>query len=227
MLRLTLAFLLLAGIGGTAAAQGLGAYIPTPGPQPGFIQSPPIVGTFSPNVPPAAIVPAGGFGYRGVGTGFGGFGGGLYGGYYGYPYAPGYGYPYFGFDPGFSGYGFYNGPSPYQGPVYASPPLEGAGGTSVPLSNTMPARLTIRLPAAGEIWVNGAKQDKAGSEFIVSSNPLGRGESNSFVVKARWERNGTTYEADRTVTVTSGDRSTLTIVSGDPVPAGRTAASDP
>ena len=221
-------FLVLAAAGvaapaGSAPAQGLGAYLPTPGPTPGFISSGPIVGTFSPNVPPAAIVPR--FGgatvapryFPGVGLG----GGGFYGGFYGYPYLSNYGY----LDPGLNGVGFAagvglnGGPSPIPPPPNPVP-LIGAGktdGVQVAVSGVLPARLTVRLPVAGELWVDGKKQDQKAAEYTVTSPPVAAGRSHRFQVKARWTFDGTTYQADRTIDVAAGDRSAVTLVSGDPV----------
>ena len=189
-------------------AQGLGAYIPSAGTRsPGIVRSGPIPGTFSPRVPPAAIVPRFGFARPGFGFGYSGLGFG--GGYYGYPYA---------------GYGLYGdpfGPSPYQPPPLPAAPLittgNGSGGPPVPLSGVRPATLVVRLPSAGELVVNGERQPGPAGEFTVSSDPLARGRDQTFRVHGRWAIDGTTYEADRTVTVEAGDRSKLTIVAGSPV----------
>ena len=211
-------------LGGPAPlrAQGLGATLPGPAPQPGFFPGLPIPGTFSPNVPPAAIVPPGRFPRPvapGLGNGFFGgigFGGGFF--YDGYPFA----YPGLPFVPyyGSAGVGRLGGPSPFQAPR-PSPPLEGAGATprtdlTTVLSNQMPARLRVRLPVAGELWVNGEKQAETAAEFSLASPPAAIGTEVTFQIQSRWMLDRVTYQADRTVRVLAGDRSTLTVVSGDP-----------
>lgn len=212
----TFALAVMAAAPSPAFAQGLGAYIPQAGTRsPGIIRSGPIPGTFSPRVPPAAIVPRFGFARPGIGVGLGspgfGFGGGFYGGYYGYPYA--------GYGPGL--YGNQYGPSPYQPPPVPAPPLIAAGGPTgappAPLSGVRLATLIVRLPAAGTLTVNGVKQPGPAREFTVSSDPVTRGRDQTFRVHGVWAIDGTTYEADRTVTVAAGDRTKLTIVAGSPV----------
>ncbi|MCZ2343594.1 MAG: TIGR03000 domain-containing protein [Bacteroidales bacterium] len=200
--------------GESAFGQGLGAYLPLPGPRPGYFPQVPIVGTFSPQVPPAAIVPRNVIGHRSAYWG-GGFG---LGGGYGYPYF-GYGIP-FGYDPGLS---------MFQDPGPAQPePLIGAGGPpdryTVPLSNQFPAELTVLLPKDGQLWVNGVLQTQTQSQFRLKSNPLLRGTVSRFEIRARWVVDGQTFEATRTVAVQAGDSTKFTIVSGDPIPSGDRAA---
>ncbi|WP_162665801.1 hypothetical protein [Gemmata massiliana] len=85
----------------------------------------------------------------------------------------------------------------------------------VVLANEFPAILSLQLPAAADIWVNGEKVKGGVSEECVLMSPvLKQGEQYTFDVKARWAVNGKTYENVRTVTLGSGDRSRLLVVSG-------------
>jgi len=204
----------------TLQAQGLGATLPIPGPQPGFLPVLPIPGTFSPNLPPAAIVPSAGFAWPMIGqaSGFiGGFGftSGIFlsGPTVFYPWIP-----YLSYGP--AGVGRLGGPSPLQEPQPIAP-LQGAGSTArtdltTVVSNQMPARLRVCLPSAGELWWNGIKQPETASEFHLTSPPARIGTEVRYQILARWKVDGIRYQADRTVRVLAGDRSTLTIVSGDP-----------
>lgn len=226
---------LLTGVfAGPVLSQGLGAYIPGPSPQPGFFPQVPIVGTFSPQVPPAAILPRNVIGFRAAN--FGGFGHGGFGGYgYGYGGGFGYGGGYYGAP--FWGYGNNWGYDPnlsvFQDPgPTRSVPLIGAGGPTgkltVPISNMQPAELKVRLPVAGQLWVNGIPHDQSQSLFQVKSDPIRRGTQTRFEIRARWVVDGKAFEAVRSVDVRSGDTTKLTIVSGDPVSTGdRSAQSRP
>jgi uncharacterized protein (TIGR03000 family) len=81
-----------------------------------------------------------------------------------------------------------------------------------------PATLKVQLPTAGEVWVNGKKTDaKPGTTFTLSSPELNQGQQYTFDVKARWEADGKTYEYSRAVTVDSGKRNAVQVLSGTPV----------
>lgn len=81
-----------------------------------------------------------------------------------------------------------------------------------------PAKLSVELPAAGELWVNGQKTDaRSGTSFALSSPALSEGEQYTFDVKARWEEDGKTYEYTRAVTVEPGKRNAVQVISGTPV----------
>jgi uncharacterized protein (TIGR03000 family) len=88
----------------------------------------------------------------------------------------------------------------------------------VVLANEFPATLTVQLPAAAEVWLDGkkVKGDKA-EEVVLTSPVLGPNQQYTFLVKARWTNKGKTYEAKRAITLNPGDRSRLGIVSGDEV----------
>lgn len=89
---------------------------------------------------------------------------------------------------------------------------------TVILANEFPATLTVQLPAAAEVWLDGkkVKGDKA-EEVVLTSPVLTANQEYTFLVKARWSSKGKTYEAKRAVTLKAGDRSRLGIVSGDEV----------
>lgn len=135
----------------------------------------------------------------------------------GYGYGLGYSGPGFGFGfpGGFYDYGYYNAAPlvlqvPAPAPVRPEP--------TVVLANEFPATLTLQFPAAAEVWLNGAAvPGEAAEERVLASRVLKPGEQFVFDVKARWTAGGKTYESLRTVTLGSGDRSRLLVVSGTEV----------
>ncbi len=103
--------------------------------------------------------------------------------------------------------------SPFAPPAAVQPRR-----TQVAPSNEFPATLVLQLPAAAEVWRDGKKvEGKAAEEWTLTSSVLKAGEQHTFDVKARWSSGGKTYEAKRSVPVTSGNRSRLLVVSGDEV----------
>lgn len=130
----------------------------------------------------------------------------------------------FGFG-GYPGYGYYG----YYGydtvidptiTIYPGPaaPLPAPAEPNVVLVNEFPATLTVRFPAAAEVWLDGKKvKGDAAEEVVLTSPVLKENQEYTFLVKARWESKGKTYEAKRAVTLRSGDRSRLSIISGDEV----------
>jgi uncharacterized protein (TIGR03000 family) len=132
---------------------------------------------------------------------------------WGYPSAP-----YFG-----TGFGY-----PY-GSVVASPPItvnQSVTNVTAPqrsdqaavLANEFPATLTVQFPGTAEVWLGEKKVEGAAAEERVLTSPvLKAGEKYTFDLKARWKSGGKTYEAKRAVTLNSGDRSRLLIVSGEEV----------
>lgn len=82
----------------------------------------------------------------------------------------------------------------------------------------VPAELTIVLPNAGSIVLDG-EPDSAEKvkERRLSSSPLARGTKHTFRVTMRWENEGVTYAAERTVEVEAGEPSKLVIFAGTPV----------
>ena len=57
----------------------------------------------------------------------------------------------------------------------------------------------------------------ANAERVLTSPVLSPNQKYTFNIKARWTTGGKTYEAKRSVTLGSGDRSRLMVVSGDEV----------
>jgi len=89
---------------------------------------------------------------------------------------------------------------------------------TVVLARVYPATLTLQFPAEAEVWLDGKKvSDTKKEEQVLTSPPLRMGEQHTFDVKARWIQKGKTFEAKRSVTVNPGDRSRLSIISGNEV----------
>jgi uncharacterized protein (TIGR03000 family) len=139
----------------------------------------------------------------------------------GAPYAPfsplGYGFhgPLFGFGPFFNPY-----PDPpivivVEAPP-ALPPVPVEPG--VVLANEFPATLSVQFPAPARVWVNGTALAGGAKEvWALESGALRVGTPHTFEFKARWELNGKSYEATRSIGVRAGDRSRLQVVSGTEV----------
>ncbi len=88
----------------------------------------------------------------------------------------------------------------------------------VVLAQEFPATLALQFPAAAEVWLDGKKvSGSAKEEQVLKSPVLQPTQTYTFLVKARWEKDGKTYEAKRSVTLGPGDHSRLLIVSGDEV----------
>lgn len=160
----------------------------------------------------------------------------VYGGYFGssiFPYASGFypGYPY-GYPGLYGNTSLYGGVPPATGlvgtnfgptPVETPPaviPLQPAGTAPsnpfpVTLSGTGAATLVVSLPSTGDVWFNGVKQKDGGKEYTLTSPDLRAGDSHKFEVRAEWTADGKRYRADRTVSVSAGDRQKLTLVLGD------------
>jgi uncharacterized protein (TIGR03000 family) len=123
---------------------------------------------------------------------------------------------------------FPGGVLPYYGYGYPQPqivivptPVPFVQGTQAPPERTVipgnefPATLVLEFPADVELWINGEKADeKPTNEWTLTSPVLKLGESYTFKVKAQWKAGGKTYQAERTITVPSGERSRAIVVSG-------------
>jgi len=89
---------------------------------------------------------------------------------------------------------------------------------AVVLAQEFPATLALQFPASAEVWLDGKKVSSSGKEEQVLKSPVLRPDQTyTFLVKARWEKGGKTYEAKRAVTLGPSDHSRLLIVSGDEV----------
>jgi uncharacterized protein (TIGR03000 family) len=145
--------------------------------------------------------------------------------------SPGYrgpGYPFFGIWGGYGGSGSpysYGSGSSYspntssmisrQAPRYV-PPVRTAA--QMAQANAYPAVLTVQLPAAGEVWLNGRKSDgKPTEEWTLKSPVLEVGQRFEFEVRARWEANGKALEYQRTLALDGGNRSRIVVVGGSEV----------
>jgi len=169
---------------------------------------------------------------HGGGHGGGGFrGGGYRGGLGGYhpnygPHSLRYGHrPYFGYgfylydygdgyDPDYDGYGPYPWADPSAG---YSTGNESAPQRSVVLSGEFPAVLTLEFPAPAEVWLDGKKVGGEAANVRTLSSPVLRpGDRYTFHVKADWTVKGQTYGYNRDVTLETGARSRVLVVSGTP-----------
>jgi uncharacterized protein (TIGR03000 family) len=80
------------------------------------------------------------------------------------------------------------------------------------------ATLTLQLPAAADVRLNGEPQaSSADTTRTLSSAPLKLGSEFKFNVRARWVEGGITYEATPSSTVRAGERGQLTVYAGTPV----------
>jgi uncharacterized protein (TIGR03000 family) len=123
----------------------------------------------------------------------------------------GYGYGY-----GYSPYFVVPGAYGYDQPAVEEPPA--SPGRVVELSNEYPATLTLEFPAAAKVWLDGkAVEGEAGTVRELNSPVLKTGQTYTFKVKAQWDVKGKSYEYTREVTLGSGDRSKLLVMSGTPV----------
>ena len=132
---------------------------------------------------------------------FGFWGGGYWGGFY----SPGYYYP-----------GLFAQPqvlvpapvAPVVNPARAAEDADRAAAYA-------PAALTLALPVAADVWLDGEKQpSSADATRTLQSAPLKLGAEYTFRVRARWVEGGTTYEASPTSTVRAGERGKLTVYAG-------------
>ena len=132
----------------------------------------------------------------------------------GYSYRPYFGYGFYPYDygdeygPDYYGYGPYAGS--WTGPTggyYPGPQLSGES----------PAVLTLEFPAPAEVWLDGKKvEGEAAAVRTISSPILKPGARYTFHIKAGWTVKGETYGYNRDVTLETGARSRLLVLSGTP-----------
>ena len=216
MFRIMTTLVALTAFGGFAQAQRT---LPlSPGIQPGASFGPGL--QYLPLTTPRFIAPNHGFGGTALrfgpgynfnrGFGYGGFGYSGFG-FGGFSYLP-YGYAGYGY-----GYPTYGYSSNYGPNATAGIPLPQAS-PGIALANEFPAVLTLRFPAAAEVWLNGERMPgEPGQERVLTSPVLKPGGHYTFDVIARWTTGGKTFEAKRAITIDSGDRSRLSILSGTEV----------
>jgi len=83
---------------------------------------------------------------------------------------------------------------------------------------TAPATLTLDLPAAADLWLDGEKQPSStDTTRTLVSSPLPIGREFTFNIRAQWVENGTTYEAKKTTTIRAGERGKFAVYAGTPV----------
>jgi uncharacterized protein (TIGR03000 family) len=146
-----------------------------------------------------------------------------YGGFYTapslFPFTNGF-YPNYAVLPGgfAGGYGVMNGPGTVVNVINnATPSAPGRTAAGVNVSGEEAATLVVALPSLGDVWLAGEKQKEAGTSFTLTSPALKPGEQHKFEVRAEWLAGGKRVRAERTVSVSAGDRQKLTLVLGDPV----------
>jgi len=123
------------------------------------------------------------------------------------------------------GYPGYYGPGLYPPPVFVPQPVPVAPPNPARLAEdadraaaTAPATLTLELPAAADVWLDGEKQPSStATTRTLASSALPIGREFTFNMRAQWVENGTTYEAKQTTTVRAGERGKLAVYSGTPV----------
>jgi uncharacterized protein (TIGR03000 family) len=160
----------------------------------------------------------GGYGYGGYPYGYGGYGYGYYpygygSGYDPYSYGSGYypSYNYDTFDPGLaSGATYESGYNGYAGqptPSYNYGSLSTAElpqGSPPWMRTDTAARLTVKVPADAEVWVEGKKTTSTGPVRQYQSPPLKPGQPYTYEVRARWQENGREVTQTQHVEVSSG-----------------------
>ena len=175
---------------------------------PGAMPSVPIPGTLPGSHPQA---PAN-FGVPGLNTWWGA-NGVAYPGWFGgvaYPWYGGYGYGGF-------GYGAFA-PSPATSSSFYSPTYTPPVGTNpAPVSGTVSATLTVQLPVAGTLWVDGVKQADSGDLYRVNTSAIAAGQTKKVKIRAEWLLDGKRMRAERTLDLKPGESQKVTLILGDPV----------
>jgi len=126
------------------------------------------------------------------------------------------------------GYGYYPGSGPdhypwYDGPDAYGQPTPGPGAISA--AEAIPdgaAILSVRVPADGDIWFDGASTVQRGSlrRFVTPALPVGH--NFSYQVRARWVADGKEVDRTQAVAVRAGDRLTVDFLSAaSPLPVPR------
>jgi hypothetical protein len=102
-------------------------------------------------------------------------------------------------------------------PVYLSSAMARQRAAATAATVTTTTRVTLTLPAAGEVWVNGEKQPGTGTEFDLAVTTARPGESVLFAIAARWQANGQTFEYEKSLSLTAGEKKSLAVFRGTPV----------
>jgi uncharacterized protein (TIGR03000 family) len=154
----------------------------------------------------------------------------FYGGYY-----PDYGwdYPDYGFDsydqsPYTGGSDPYGTPTPsYYGGnyLYQSPPAPTSGLSPSPTDGR--ARLTLKVPADAEVWIEGTKTAGVGATRYFQSPPLESGYRYSYDVWATWKENGREVTQTQTVPVSPGANAEVIFIAQPTLAAQPSATKTP
>lgn len=134
----------------------------------------------------------------------------FWGGGYGYGYYGGFAYPGFGQPPAVV---------VVPQPVFVAPsnPARIAEDTDRAAA-LVSATLTLELPAAADVWLDGEKQPtSADATRTLAGPPMKLGASYTFKVRAEWADGGTRYKTEQTTAVRAGERGKLTVYAGTPV----------
>ena len=139
-----------------------------------------------------------------------GFNSAYYGGFGGGFITSRYYVPFYGYGPTSS---YSDAPS-----APASSPMLPPPQRIVELSGESTATLTLEFPAPATVWLNGDLVEGEPEAVRVLTSPAIRAsEKYAFQIRARWERDGQTFEYTREASLGSGDRSKLLVVSGTAV----------
>lgn len=101
-------------------------------------------------------------------------------------------------------------PVPPLHPAYLSTAAAARRRAEVSATVIERTEFTLTLPAAGTVWLDGAKQAGTGPEFVLAVPP-----GKACAVRAEWQQGGKTYEYTRTVTLDAGDKQAATVFRGD------------
>jgi len=131
--------------------------------------------------------------------------------------------------PGFFGFPFQGNPFWFQSP-YRVVPQQAEPAPKIPnlrvsqepnwlkiASAERSARITVQIPSEGHIWLEGQLPGETGTSRELSSPPLKPDGKYTFHIHMRWNKEGTDYEANRTVEAIAGETTKLIIFAGTPV----------
>lgn len=73
----------------------------------------------------------------------------------------------------------------------------------------------VKVPPQAEVWINGDKTSRTGSQREFISNGLIPGRTYTYEIRARWTENGKEVERTRKIKVQGGERRTVDFRVGD------------